>query len=277
MKIKENKFRDLGLEESKKIMIYLLDVLVDFCDFYRLKYSLSAGTLLGAIRHKGFIPWDDDIDVMMPRDDYNFLLKHFKKWAKNKDAALVTPNNRGYYMLFSKLYHKKTFLVQSGRVEKIGVWIDVFPVDYVLRQPLDSYKKMALISNELYYLGYKDFLIDLKAKKGTKFIFSLLSNFRKRIIRVIKKKRLLNAHSSFIKKHKGQKSMCFYFPKVIEIWSKVSNVTFDNLVYTEFENKKYKIISNWDEYLRVHYGNYMILPPIKERVIHQCEIRKILK
>lgn len=271
------RYRDLSIEESKKIMIGLLDSFVSFCDAFNLKYSLTAGTLLGSIRHHGFIPWDDDLDVMMPRQDYNTFQRNFPKWSKNKHIKLINPKTHGFYMFFSKIIASNTVLMQNGRSERIGVWIDVFPVDFVNNSCAKDYDLMSHYANEMYYLGYSDFFITKRSNQKVHFLKRLLTNTKRLLARPIKKRIYLRKHFSFIKKNEGSKAMCFYFPHVIKIWSEISNISFDNLTDSVFEGKTYKIISNWDEYLTVHYGDYMKLPSVGERVVHSCLIRKIKK
>ena len=273
----ERKYRDLSVEESKVIMIDLLDSFVSFCEAFDLKYSLTAGTLLGSIRHNGYIPWDDDLDVMMPRQDYKIFQKEFPKWSKNKNIKLIGPKTHGFYMFFSKIIASNTVLIQNGRSEKIGVWIDVFPVDYVDDSCAKDYEIMLNYAKEMYYLGYSDFFVSKKSSKNTNSLKRLLINTKRFFARPIKKRVYLKKHFSFLKNHKGTKAMCFYFPHVIKIWSKISNVSFDNLSESIFEGKTYKIIKNWDEYLTVHYGDYMKLPPVEERSVHSCLVRKIKK
>lgn len=273
--VTSKKYKDISNLESKHIMLSLLNAFDDFCNEYDLKYSLSAGTLLGAIRHKGFIPWDDDLDVMMPRGDYNYFLKHFSSWSKNKKIKLVGPRAPNFYMLFSKLIATDTIVVQSDRNIKIGVWMDVFPVDYVKNESYETYKEMMFYAKQYYYFGDRNFLLKINEQNGFKKILALFTNAKRLVVRFVKKRYYLNKHFSFIKKHKGDKSMCFYSPAVIKIWYDVSNVDFSNLLNCKFEDREYKIISNWDEYLTVHYGDYLTIPPVEERITHKCQTRKI--
>lgn len=270
-----NKYRDLTERELKDIMMKLLDTFVGFCNCYNLRYSLSAGTLLGAIRHNGFIPWDDDLDIMMPRKDYSFFVKHFSSWVRNKKIKIITPRTSGFFMLFSKIIASDTIVVQEDRNAEIGVWIDIFPVDYVCEEPYEQYDKMIYYAKQFYYLGDRHFFVSVNNSTGIKKLIAFFTNCKRAISRFIKKRYYLNRHFSFIKKHKGNKTMCFYSPSVIKIWYEVSNVDFDKLTEHQFENNIYKIIPNWDEYLTVHYGDYMKIPPIEERTIHKCQIRKI--
>ena len=178
-------------------------------------------------------------------------------------------------MFFSKLIASETIVVQTNRTEKIGIWIDVFPVDYVIKQSFESYNNMVHYANELYYLGSSNYLTKCKEKGFLKSIFFSLTNLKKMFVRFLKKKYYLKKHFSFLKKHNGNKGMCFYFPKVIKIWSQISNVSFDNLIEVSFEGCKYKSIKNYDEYLTIHYGDYNVLPPLNERIVHSCQTRKI--
>ena len=271
----KTKYKELTDLESKQIMLELLNVFDDFCTHYKLKYSLSAGTLLGAIRHKGFIPWDDDLDVMMPRQDYIFFSNHFSSWVRGDKIRVVGPKTPKFYMLFSKIIATNTIVVQSDRTIRIGVWIDVFPVDYVQKEPYDAYDEMIYYAKQFYYLGDHNFFLKIKEQKGIKKVVAFFINIKRFIARFAKKRYYLNRHFSFIKKHKGDKSMCFYSPAVIKIWYDVSNVDFSNLSNCKFEDREYKIINNWDEYLTVHYGDYLTIPPVEERATHKCQTRKI--
>ena len=116
----------LSLEECKKISLDILLDIRDFCDAHDITYYLSVGTLLGAIRHKGYIPWDDDIDIMMPRPDYKRLLDEYD----GKYRILKPETGRLYY---AKAYDTSTVRYEPGvdynKYDPIGVDIDIFPLD----------------------------------------------------------------------------------------------------------------------------------------------------
>ena len=105
---------ELTSEELKSIELQLLDVLADYCQEHNLRYYLAYGTLLGAMRHKGFIPWDDDIDVMMPRPDYDKLINTFNQNNTNPEVGILSHvNDNRYYLTFSKLISRKTVLKEE--------------------------------------------------------------------------------------------------------------------------------------------------------------------
>ena len=111
-------------EEIKKIQLDLLIQFAEFCKKNNLYYCLAYGTLLGAIRHKGFIPWDDDIDVIMPRPDY----EKFCKLVAEKKIATSLQNNSTYP--FVKIIDTRTLVRERfAQKEEVGIWIDVFVLD----------------------------------------------------------------------------------------------------------------------------------------------------
>jgi len=121
----------LDIKEIKKIELQLLLSFHKLCMEEGLNYSITAGTLIGAVRHKGFIPWDDDIDVMMPRTDYNRFLNYCKQ-HKVSFRVVSCEQNRNYGSLFAKISDKSTFIEDDftdwSKV-KMGVHIDIFPID----------------------------------------------------------------------------------------------------------------------------------------------------
>lgn len=121
--------RKIEIEELRKILLELMDEIHAFCEKHGLKYYLSGGTLIGAIRHKGFIPWDDDIDIHMPRPDYEKFLELFPKESEN--VLLENRLNDKYRYTYAKVCKKNTLVVEhamDGGVDE-GVFIDVFPLD----------------------------------------------------------------------------------------------------------------------------------------------------
>ena len=107
---KENEMKEITLEEQKDIMKNIMKKFHAFCEENGLMYYLTGGTLLGAVRHKGFIPWDDDIDVCMPRSDYEKMLDIFNSSVKDFYVISVRDRNKGYYLPFAKIVAPNTCL-----------------------------------------------------------------------------------------------------------------------------------------------------------------------
>lgn len=263
------KSKEMSIDEVKK---YIFNILIDFdefCNNYNLDYSLAGGTLLGAARHKGFIPWDDDIDVYMPRKDYEFLLKKYNKWGKNKGYKIISAANDGFYMMIAKIIDTKTIAVEKNRTEKIGVWIDILPVDYVGEISQEDVNLLYRCSEEMYFLGTTKYL---DSKSHTR-------RFVKRILRPFKKRKLIRLFNDKIKRNPGNNNMCFYSKRRKKVWSMLpKNIGFiSSKAKLEFERKSFKVMEMWRDYLKIYFGNnYMELPPENERISHECAIR-ILK
>ena len=122
--------RVIETEELKKLQLEILDFFVEFTEQHHLTYFLSGGTLIGAIRHHGYIPWDDDIDVMMPREDYDKMLKVFPKHDRYQVYCSETIEN--YPMAFATINDVRTFKDEWKFRKKCNVLcvnIDIFPID----------------------------------------------------------------------------------------------------------------------------------------------------
>ena len=256
------------ISKLRSVMIEILDEFIRICDENKLSYFLHAGTLLGAVRHKGFIPWDDDIDVAMPREDYEKFLDIYYK-LENTDYYVLSdrsPENTSYYYTpFAKLCKKGTVFADSIREpdEYSGIYIDIFPFDkcllflaplqtklinYVLLfskfksqmyMPQKKYK--IIIGRILFFFISKHFIITFYRK-----LFLLFNNYKTRYI-------------SFFSGFYGYKRESHKYRTVFPL-SKI-----------EFEGKYYCAPCNYDLFLKEMYGNYMELPPVEQRVTHNPE------
>ena len=139
--------REIHSEEFKPILVDMLKTIDKFCSDNNLKYFLAYGTLLGAVRHKGFIPWDDDIDIIMPRSDYQKFIQYFNKGTQSHTLQVVdcySTNN--YYLPFAKLIHTGTVVLENvNNAIPLGVFIDVFPLDNMT----DQFKKSKKFFNSI--------------------------------------------------------------------------------------------------------------------------------
>lgn len=122
--------RELNLQDLQKIELDILQDVHSFCEQHNIVYSIAYGSLIGAIRHKGFIPWDDDIDIIMPRPDFERFLNEYK----SDKFELVSPHSNDSYIAYGRVCDNKRTISQSGIPwcsKDVGVWIDLFPVDGV--------------------------------------------------------------------------------------------------------------------------------------------------
>lgn len=260
---------ELALKEIQIIELNLLLQFDSICKEYRLRYSLGGGTLLGAVRHKGFIPWDDDVDVMMPRPDYVCFLNICKD--HKKDFNLITYDNvKNYYGLFAKIWDPTT-IIQDNLMDiayEIGVNIDVFPVDGLGESEKEAYRifEKTTLNRELLNAAlWKKFF---RSKTHSVFVepirFAVFTMSRfvdpKKLLRKVDEENL--SHPFEGSKYAG--CVCgSYREKEI-----MKTETFENYIDLEFEGYTFKAIENYDEYLTKHYGDYMQLPPIEKQQTH---------
>ena len=256
----------ITFEEIKVIQLQILVEVARFCESYGIKYSLAYGTLIGAVRHNGYIPWDDDIDIMMPREDYNYFLILFNK--EHSHLKVIAPElNPNFYATYANVYNIHTLLKEDGishRRIKLGVKIDVFPMDYVSND-LNIYKKQLsraidlnykmLIKRHLILPALKcDFLMGVKILLK-KIIYSRYSY--KALQRMIKKNSMLCPDSDFIDN--------IVFRITSTKMTRIPKTLFDDFSIIQFEGYNLRIIKNYDAYLRPIYGDYMRLPPVEEQ------------
>ena len=256
------------LNKMHPLHLMLADELIRICNLHNLKTFMIAGTLLGAIRHKGFIPWDDDMDFGMSRNDFEkFLMVAPTEMNGNIFELKYDRNEKFYAGNYAKLMLKGTSLVEDSSKEvnmHQGIFIDIFPVDAISDNKMQAFiqlKSFWVYRNLLWVkCGYGD---DDRRKqfsyKVTKLLASLFS------ISALK-----SLKHSAISKYSGMKT-----EKVV-----VSDGTYglsketlksewvSEITYYPFENRSYPGISDYDSYLSYFYGDYMKLPPEDKRNHH---------
>ena len=266
--------REIQLEEKN-----ILDHVVRFLDKNNINYSLCGGTLLGAIRHKGFIPWDDDIDILMTRPEYDKLQEIIKKdnsiLGNNLYFHSVESNNSN--MPFTKVYNHNIRAFDwryKDKYEKY-LWIDIFPIDGFPESD-DECKKWFKKRNNIKRM----FLYN---KMNIKFLFSK-KGFIKTIVRLS-----IKIASLFFKDN-------YYAKKIISlgkkypyetskytgcyVWGygpqeKMKKEDYEKYIDVEFEGTKYKGLKEYDKYLTNLYKDYMQLPPEEKRVTHSFKAWRV--
>lgn len=256
--------REIGLEELKAIQLDILKDIHSFCVSHDIKYSLAFGSLLGAIRHGGFIPWDDDIDIMMRRDEYERFIRAYGN-DKYRIADLST--NAGYGLPFAKVEDVRTVMEESVEgASAYGVYIDVFPVDFIpddVSKRKRYYRKKSLI-NALYNLKVIKVNKERSILKNSVLIISHVLLF------FLSKQYLAHMMSVYASRYQGQKTgyVGIVAPADSRIEEIVPSDFFKEYVELPFENIKVMSIKEYANYLKAFYGDYMKLPPIDKRISH---------
>ena len=264
--------KQIDIDELKKIQIDILDVFSGYCERNGLTYYLTYGTLIGAVRHKGYIPWDDDVDVMMPRKDYDLFIKSFNDGIEAADIRAVSHEiDPKYYLPFAKVINTETVMKEDVDSDyQIGVYIDIFPLDNLADDYETAKKRMrkAFRYNELIILKNLTFNRTRSWVKNAALaagkVFSAFWNMDK-LIEKLNNFGPVRADGGFTR----------YVGMITGIYSDDENGIFESKLFDEtttieFEGKNYSTNKGYDAFLRRYYGDYMKLPPVEEQVSHHA-------
>lgn len=269
MEIKKGK--EMTLDEIRSVQIEILQKIHDFCVNRGIRYSLGGGTLLGAVRHKGYIPWDDDIDIMLPRPDYEKLVREFI--GENEHLTVQNYHTDLRYPLqWTRIFDNRTLLVSTNSVG--GVFVDVFPIEGLpnpdrindYRKEMVRYKKMLrrttrLHSDALHELSKQSKLHGNIVFYYLKYVVSQII-YPKRIVIINKMDAFFDSYSFDKSEYAGAMTGTFGLKEYMKA------DVFKSYVELPFEGRCFMGIKNYDAYLRQHYGNYMELPPVEDRKTH---------
>ncbi|RKW53830.1 MAG: lipopolysaccharide cholinephosphotransferase [Lachnospiraceae bacterium] len=264
-----------GMLALQKVNLYILQEIDRICKKYKINYTLDSGTLLGAIRHGGFIPWDDDADIAMTRSNFEAFRRIVKRELSDK-LEFIMPNEfkngKVFYDFTPRIIykpsarHKKNDKRDPYEGKLNHLWVDIFIIDKLPKsKPL---QRLTLFSQKLIYLfsmGHRKKL-DLKKYKGSmKIAVSVFSIIGK----IISMKYLFRLQDRLSKLfYKSRKSSTLYYsnyqPDYIDI--KVNKDWYEKYLNIKFEDTVLSIIDEYDSVLQLVYGDYMTPPPKADRV-----------
>ena len=258
--------KELSLQELKEIELEILKVFDSFCKENNIKYYLSHGTLLGAIRYGKFIPWDDDVDLLIPRQDYNRMISLFKDTDQYRLFAFE--KNPEYRYSCAKLCDMTTRKDEFGYNNgiELGVDIDLFPLD-AWDDDLEKAKKEArYIKKNIFYLGLSKLKKPDSVNPIKRFLKGIVMMFCKLLGSRYFIKKILKA--SYREEQKGNnylgcKAWCVYGERGI-----IPAEVFAETIDIQFEDSNYPAPKDYDTYLTCLYGDYLPEPPLEKQKTH---------
>lgn len=259
----EKSLRELQLAELDGLNFF-----DSFCRSHGLTYYLCGGCLIGALRSKGFVPWDDDIDVLMPRPDYEQFLKLYKEESPSKRFLLLDADKENTYgNIFAVLTDTEHTLVKEYQKDMNmphGIPLDIFPIDGLADKKLSRYFQY------MWTMVYSLFRSGIVPKNqggllslGSKILLGIFrgKGIRYNIWKFAEKR--MSCYSFETSENVAELCAGFYFMKKV-----YPRDIYDGVTEVEFEGKKYLAMEKYDEYLKIPFGNYMELPPEDKRIAH---------
>lgn len=254
---------NVQLQELKNVELEILKEFIIVCKKLNLKYFISDGTLIGVVRHKGFIPWDDDIDVRMLREDYEVFIREGQKYLPEHLFVQTHYTDNGYINNFAKIRNSNTAFIEKTVINfdmNHGAFIDIFPID---NAPAENEIKKYNFKKRLYgsrvFIEYN--IENQEKKKRTKMVEALLRILFPDVKKVVEKQERLHKLSE-----SGDTLVNNYYSDITG--RSFPAKWYEETIEAEFEGVVVDIPKEYHEILSFEYGNYMELPPEEERIAH---------
>lgn len=261
--------KSIGIDELKKIQLDIIQEVHDFCVSHGITYSLADGSLLGAIRHNGYIPWDDDIDIYLLRDDFKKLQKVFPKKYKGHLDLLSLETDDKWNRPYAKIHDTRTIMEEetSAAYPNLGINIDVYPIDKVPDEEIlwQQYNKRRRLLQKMFEAKF------VKTNRQRPLWKNIIIVFSKLLILPLSTRRYAELLSSIAQKYNDTEAL-HVFETVQGLHQKhpFLKSDFDSVVLHSFEDRMLNVMSGYDDCLRNGYGDYMQLPPEDKRVSHHA-------
>lgn len=256
--------------KHREILIETFKAFDKFCEIHNIKYFACGGTAIGAVRHKGIIPWDDDIDVCMLRDDYNRFIE-LKEKCKGTNYNIIDYNDKGYYLPFAKFVDVNTTIWEVKEIPfVIGVFIDVFPLNYVTNSVEINSRIQKKYNNYFYYYveTNKHYNI-LSLYKTNKFVGIKLyiKNMLLKCIKPILFYRFKKIDNYIKENRNGNFLLNYYTPYKLE--KEIFPIEwFQEQIEFPFEDTFIKLPNGYHNYLKQLFGDYMTPPSVEKQISH---------
>lgn len=258
--------KEITQEEIKKIQLDILSHIDSFCSQNGLRYYLSGGSLIGAIRHKGFIPWDDDIDIVMLRSDYNRFADEYVKKDRSKYHLFSSKNIPNFQLPYMKVDDSDTiFQEEITEPIQMGVNIDIFPVDFLPNDKGECIKLIKKNTRLIQLLTLKRLPI-LRRRGFLKNLTLFCAHLALSIIPFHLLVRKITHNASKYKSEQTKYCGCVVWGYGVKEINLVEN--YKDSLRAKFEDREFSIPVGYDNYLTSLFGNYMQLPPEEKRITH---------
>lgn len=252
-----------ALRKLQLIELHILQEFKRICDKYHIQYFLIGGTLLGAVRHHGFIPWDDDVDVGLLRSDYIKFLQVCKKELSTEYFLQTYESDSGYANIYAKIRLNNTDFPESTNAHCLqhrGIFIDIFPYDYVPKNAwLRRYHRLKLyIISRVCEIKY-DYKFETLSFKGRIFqiLCIILVNFIEKDHAVLSREKLLQKYNENPTGYIGNWPFSDY---PIDLLNKFTQINFEGI--------KFYVPNDYHTFLTYAYGDYLTPPPEEQRLPH---------
>lgn len=258
----------LTIEDVRELQLDVLQAVHDFCKDNDIVYSLGCGSMLGCARHKGYIPWDDDIDIYLLRKDYNKLIANFPRKYNNRYELKSLERDKQWNKAYAKASDSQTIFIEPGAENiSIGVNIDIFPIDNVPENEAQwkSYNRRRMFFQHIYEMKVVRINRERSVWKNGILLLSkiVLLPFTARTIA-----RFLDKYAQ--KFNESESALVFECAQGIHQKRPFPKSLFDNTVAMPFEDRVFMGFVDYDNYLSNGFGNWRQLPPLDKQITHHA-------